>query len=80
MSNTEKYNEVFTKSLGVSVDALNEDLKYQAVPTWDSVGHMSLIANLEDAFDLMLEMDDIIDFDSYHKGIQTLEKYGISFK
>ena len=45
----------------------------------DSVGHMALIAALEDVFDIMLEMDDIIDFGSYETGIKTMEKYGVEF-
>ena len=40
---------------------------------------MALMAALEDAFNVMLEMDDIVDFDSYQTGIKTLEKYGVAF-
>ena len=48
--------------------------------TWDSVGHMTLMAALEDAFDIMMETDDIIDFNSYEKGKETLAKnYGVEF-
>lgn len=55
-------------------------LKYQSIDLWDSVGHMTLIANLEEAFDIMMETDDIIDLSSYEKGIEILSsKYGIQF-
>ena len=55
-------------------------LKYQGVDLWDSVGHMTLVANLEDTFDVMLETDDIVELSSYEKGIEILkEKYGIEF-
>ena len=56
-------------------------LKYQDVTTWDSVGHMSLIAALEDAFDIMMDTDDIIDLSSYEKGKEILskEEYGVEF-
>jgi acyl carrier protein len=40
---------------------------------------MALIAALEDAFDIMLEMDDVVDFGSYEIGIKTIEKYGVAF-
>jgi len=58
---------------------LNEKLEYQSIETWDSVGHMALIAELEDVFDISLEMDDVIDFGSYMTGIKTMEKYGVQF-
>ena len=38
---------------------------------------MSLVAEIEDAFDIMLDTDDIIDFNSYQKGIEILKKYDI---
>ncbi|MDR1924754.1 MAG: acyl carrier protein [Planctomycetaceae bacterium] len=77
MSNLEKYNEVFIKSFEIESSQLEGDLKYQGVPNWDSVGHMSMVAALEDAFDVMLETEDIIDFSSYNKGKEILAKYGV---
>lgn len=63
----------------IDSNQLNAALKYQSITPWDSVGHMALVAALEDVFDIMLEMDDIIDFGSYETGIKTMEKYGIKF-
>lgn len=77
MSNREKYENVFIESFSVEKDMLNEKFVYQCIPAWDSVGHMAMISALEEAFGIMLEMDDIIDFSSFHKGIETLAKYGI---
>lgn len=79
MSNIEKYNEVFKTCFELKDDDLNEKLEYQSVEQWDSVGHMSMVGELEDAFDIMLEMDDIIDFSSYEKGKELLSKYGVEF-
>ena len=53
------------------------NLKYQDIPAWDSLGHMSMVGALEDEFDIMLEMDDIIDFSSFKKGIEILKKYKV---
>ena len=78
MSNKEKFNNVFMESLDVTEDQL-ANLKYQDVPTWDSVGHMGLVSELEDAFDIQFETDDIVDFNSYQKGIEILTKYGVEF-
>lgn len=79
MSNLEKYNKVFCDTLQISEDKLM-DLKYQDVELWDSVGHMTLMAELEDAFDIMMETDDIVDFSSYEKGKEILSKnYDVEF-
>lgn len=77
MTNLEKYTNVFVENFEISEDAAKE-LKYQDIEAWDSIGHMDLIASLEEAFDIMMETDDIIDFNSYKKGIELIEKYGIN--
>lgn len=77
MTNKEKYIEAFVKGLELPVEKVNSELTYQGVENWDSVGHMGLIAELEDAFDIMFETDDIIDFSSYYKGIEILKKYDV---
>lgn len=77
MTNREKYENVFIECFSVQREELNEKFIYQSVPAWDSVGHMAMIAGLEDVFSIMLEMDDIIDFSSFEKGIETLAKYGV---
>ena len=76
MTNLEKYNEVFLETMNVDKSQLT-CLKYQDIPEWDSVGHMTLMANLEDAFDIMMETDDIIDFSSFEKGKEILKKYKV---
>jgi len=77
MSNKDKYDEIFMETFEISADQLNEALEYQSIESWDSVGHMALMAALEDTFDIMLEMDDIIDFGTYLTGIETMKKYGV---
>lgn len=76
MTNLEKYNAAFIESLDVSEEQLT-GLEYQGVANWDSVGHMGLIAAIEDSFDIMFETDDIVDFGSYEKGKEILKKYDI---
>lgn len=52
-------------------------LKYHDVPEWDSVGHMMLITAIEEAFDIMFDTEDIIDFSSWEKGKLILAKYDV---
>ena len=76
ITNIDKYKNAFIESLDVEEGQL-EELKYQDVPGWDSVGHMSLMAAIEEAYDIMLDTDDIIDFSSFEKGKEILRKYDV---
>ncbi|MDR2457258.1 MAG: acyl carrier protein [Clostridiales Family XIII bacterium] len=76
MAKIDDYNEAFIEAFSVKEEQL-KGLKYQDVPEWDSVGHMQMIALLEDAFDIMMDTEDIIDFSSYEKGKEILMKYDV---
>ncbi len=78
MTNLEKYDKAFMECFEVEKDQLS-GLEYQAIQAWDSVGHMGLVAALEDAFDIMMDTDDIIDLSSYEKGKEILMKYEVDF-
>lgn len=79
MTNLEKYTQAFIDAFEVSQDEV-KDLKYQAIKAWDSVGHMGLVTALEEAFDIMMETEDIINLNSYEKGKEILNtKYSIDF-
>jgi acyl carrier protein len=78
MSNKDLYSKVFEQTFAVSESDLPA-LKYQSIPQWDSVGHMSLIAALEDIFNIEMNTDDIIDLSSFEKGKEILVKYGLEF-
>ena len=45
---------------------------------WDSIGHMMLIAALEEAFSIEFEPEEMLELDSYGKGIELLRKKGIA--
>ena len=77
MTELKKYNAAFVAVMGVAEDQL-PGLIYQAVEGWDSVGHMQLMTELEEVFGIALEMDDILDFSSFEKGMEILRKYGVN--
>ena len=74
MSTVEKYSEIFKTALNISDDKLNENTKYNEIEEWDSIGHMTLVAALEEEYKITLETDDIIDFSSFKKGMEILKK------
>ena len=77
MSNKQKYQDIFVKSLSLEKNKFNENIKYNEVPEWDSIGHMTLMSDLEEGFGIAMDTDDIVDFSSYKKGIEILKKYKI---
>ena len=77
MSNLEKYDKVFINTFSINKEKLKKNIEYNSIKEWDSVGHMSMIANLEEIFEIVFEMDDIIDFSSYKTGKEILKKYKI---
>lgn len=79
MTNLEKYTQVFIEVFNISKEQASK-LKYREISEWDSVGHMSLITALEEAFDIMMDTDDIIDLSSFEKGKEILIKYDVEFE
>jgi acyl carrier protein len=79
MNNIEKYNNAFANTFMIETQKL-PGLKYQAIDTWDSVGHMALMAVLEESFAIELDIDDIIGFSSYEVGLEILSKYKVVFE
>ena len=76
MSNIEIYKNAYVESFEIEIDIV-ESLEYQSIPEWDSVGHMVLMSTLEEKFDIMLDMDDIIDFSGFERGKEILLKYDV---
>ena len=56
MNNFDKYKKAFKETFMVE-DSDLKDLKYQGVATWDSVGHMALMAELEESFEIELDIE-----------------------
>ena len=80
MRDAERYRGVFVSVLDLDPKQVGTGLVYQGVPSWDSVGHMALIAAIEDEFQIELDVDDVIDFASFEIGLDILAKYGLSIK
>ena len=76
MTNIEKYKNAFVESLDIPLENV-ERATMDSVTSWDSIGQMSLIAMLEETFNIELKPDDIICINSYKAGFVILKKYGI---
>mgnify|MGYP002624035682 CR=1 FL=1 len=80
MTNLEKLNQIFCEVYSVEESALNEDFINTNVDTWDSIHQLSMVAAIEEAFDLMMDAEDILEMTSYInvKNLLT-SKYEIAF-
>ncbi|WP_414616215.1 acyl carrier protein [Stenotrophomonas geniculata] len=67
---------VFARVLGIAADSVSDDLRYNTIPQWDSIAHMSVVAALEEAFAVMIDMDEVIDMSSVGKAREILRKHG----
>lgn len=76
MTNLEKYDRAFIRNLEVTKEEL-PGLRYRGIEAWDSVGHMELVADLEEEFDIQLDTVDLLAFSSYEKGIEIMKSYGV---
>ena len=77
MNSEEKYMNIFIESLSIEQDKFHQDIQYNEIPEWDSIGHMTLISGLEEGFNISMETDDIIELSSFKKGIEVLKKYKV---
>lgn len=78
MSNFEKLKEAFVEGLEIPMEEV-ENANMESVDKWDSIGQMSLIAIIEDAFGVELEPDEIMQFTSFSAGVDILKNHDIEF-
>ena len=78
MSTLAKYKQIFSSVFSLKADYDFDKLNYQDIPEWDSIGHMTLVSELENEFSISIETDDIVDFSSFKKGIELLKKYKVN--
>ncbi|NGQ95652.1 acyl carrier protein [Brevibacillus sp. SYP-B805] len=73
----EKLREVFARALDIPEEMVKDELEFNSIPQWDSIGHLGLIAALDEAFGIMIETEDVIDMSSFKKAKEILAKYGV---
>ena len=79
MNNEQKLREIFAESLNIDISRVNDELAYNTIPEWDSIAHMALISEIDDAFDTMLDTDDVLDMSTFAKAKEILTKYDVQF-
>ncbi len=77
MTNLEKLDKIFVEVFSCKTEELGPDFNKDNVGTWDSVHQLSLTSSIEDDFDIMLDVEDIIGCTSYEAVKEILAKYEI---
>ena len=72
-----KYQDAFVEAFELSDKSSLINLEYQSIDEWDSIGHMALMAELENSFGITIKTEDLIEFESYKQGVEILKRYDI---
>lgn len=72
----DRLKRVFTATLGLDPEPDWNDLRYRGIEQWDSVGHMQLVGEIEDAFGISLETSDVIGMTSFTEAVAILQRHG----
>jgi acyl carrier protein len=75
----DKLHECFSRALGIPRERVTDNLAYNSIKEWDSVGHMALVVELEAEFDVMFDTDDILGMSTVAKAREILTRYGVGF-
>jgi acyl carrier protein len=69
--------QAFATALDLPADTDIEALEIGRNPEWDSLGHMALVAELEERFKISLGTDDVVAMTSYASSIEILRRHGV---
>ena len=78
MSKQKKIEVVVAEALYVDIEKVTDELKYQEIAEWDSMSHLILVAEIEKAYEISVEMEDILEMGSVAKIKDILKKYQIN--
>ena len=69
--------KIMSQVFGVPVESINNDSSLDTIDDWDSITHMNLALAIEQAFDITLEPDEIIELISFELILAILKDKGI---
>jgi acyl carrier protein len=73
----QKLIDCFVNTFAIERDQVTLDLAYQSIEPWDSVGHMALVAEIENTFNVTLDTDEIIAMSDVGKAVEIIRKHGV---
>jgi len=67
-----KVQGAFKAAFDVDPNSVTIETKADDVPEWDSVGHLSLAASLEEAFGITLDVDDLMEMENVREIVRIV--------
>lgn len=80
MDSLDKLKTAFITALALAPGTDVEHAAYGETAGWDSVAHMALVAEIEGAFDIMLDTEEVIDMSSFGKAEEILSRHGVAVR
>lgn len=77
MNTTQTLHDIIAAALSIPANEVTDDLSYQSIPEWDSVSHIYLITELEAAFNITIDTDEVLEMSSVEKVKETLRKHNV---
>ena len=80
MSNStdKKLKTILVKVLLIDESQINDDMSRKTVKEWDSMAHLMLVSEIESAFEVTMDDDDIMEIQTVADIKKTLQKLGIT--
>jgi acyl carrier protein len=70
----ERVLKVFKATFELDEEVDTKALRYNEIQQWGSLAHITLVAALENEFDIMLEPDDVLAMSSYDKAVEIVQR------
>lgn len=66
--------KTFSSVFNTDVDKLKITDTKEDIESWDSIGHLQLIMNIESEFGIKLNIEDVVSIDSVEKCVEIVKK------
>jgi acyl carrier protein len=66
---------IFREELNIQDHDLVDATAYNELEAWDSLTHLKIVARIEDAFSIEMEVDDIIAMENFGKAREIVSRY-----
>ena len=77
MSILERVGKVFENVFDFEASNISASTVPDDVPKWDSIGHMSMVSELETEFSVQFELDEVMEMADVGKILEILTNKGI---
>ncbi len=77
VSADEKLKDILAKVLLIDKSDINDNMSRKSVKEWDSMAHLMLVSEIESAFEVTMNDDDIMEIQTVADIKKTLKKLNI---